>query len=128
MGQPADTRFLRFRALKQGPLDRLYVEVRRDGKRGISWREVGLSTAGEVVHRMPSALHRHGDYGLLDNASVSFDLATETNDLGASEFESIWSQPDLDPPPPSLARVKGLVGRMRQEVSRSSQGGLERDR
>ncbi len=55
----------------------LFVEVRRVGSRGVSWQEIGYDKEGQIAHRMPSAGHRHGDYGLFDSAAVSFDLSND---------------------------------------------------
>lgn len=100
----------------------LYVEIQPDGNAAVSVREVGLDSDGRVVHRSPSAAHRFGGYGFFDPAVARFPLDSETSDLSAAEFETLWSRPDVVPPPAQLARQRGFIGRVRQELARAPRG------
>ena len=65
----------------------LITEVNSQGR---VVREVGLNSAGHVVHKCPSEKHRNGVYGYFDLAVIAIDSLR--NDLSEDEFSSLWSE------------------------------------
>jgi hypothetical protein len=59
-------------------------------------RELAFDDLGAVVHRMPSARFREGQYGLFDLALI--DLRSHRRDIPAAQFEQRWSQSLVEQP------------------------------
>lgn len=100
---------------EEHPMSDLYVEVASDEDDGIAMREIGVDATNRVVHRMPSEIHRFGSYGIFDNAMVRFPMQGETGDLSAAEFEALWIQPDVIPPPREYRRLESRISRISQD-------------
>jgi hypothetical protein len=70
------------------------VEVDDEGR---VLREIGLTAAGEQVHRMPSRAFRSGAYGFWDNQPMPLDIGTP---LSQAEFEAAWvAGAEVEPQP-----------------------------
>ncbi len=72
-----------------GGLVTLYTEIDSEGN---VRRELGLDETGKVIHRFPSSLFPHGQYGLFDNQKVS--VSGLTLSTARDEFERLWRQAD----------------------------------
>jgi hypothetical protein len=113
-----DRRFVvwdRGHVLKLGrDVARLAAEIAPDG---YPEREVGLDESATIIHRKPSDIHRHGDYGLLDGPPIDVDVALRRGDaheIDERAFLELWNLP-TPPPPPHHARSSHSrpLGRLR---------------
>lgn len=112
----SDFRYRHFVTEMSFPMSDLFVEIEYHDRSGVGIREIGVDANGSVVHRMPSDVHRFGDYGIFDNAMSPFPLDDEESDLTADAFGALWARPDLMPPPLQFRRVGGIVRRIKQEL------------